>query len=257
MQIFHNPGKEKEYKQTMTSIALECSTDRCTAALLKDGVVIAEKINVATTNHAGVMPVFAQELIAESQETKAAVEAIVLSEGPGSYTGLRIGASLAKGLCYGMDIPLIAVPTLAVIAQAAIRTQQSEVSKQALYCPMIDARRMEVYCALYDADLNIVQPLEAKVVDEHSWQEVLDEHIIYFCGNGADKCKAVISHPNARWIDGIAPSAAEAGRLAERTEVRGQIRVIEGKEIAYFEPNYLKEFIAAPAHIKGLFSAHS
>ena len=236
----------------MTSIAIECSTDRCTAALLKDGVVIAEKINVATTNHAGVMPTFVQELIAESQKTKATVEAIVLSEGPGSYTGLRIGASLAKGLCYGMDIPLIAVPTLAVIAQAAIRTQQSEVSKQALYCPMIDARRMEVYCALYDADLNIVQPLEAKVVDEHSWQEVLDEHIIYFCGNGADKCKAVITHPNARWIDGIAPSAAEAGRLAERTEVRGQIRVIEGKEIAYFEPNYLKEFIAAPAHVKGL-----
>ena len=188
--------------------------------------MIAEKINVATTNHAGVMPTFVQELIAESQKTKATVEAIVLSEGPGSYTGLRIGASLAKGLCYGMDIPLIAVPTLAVIAQAAIRTQQSEVSKQALYCPMIDARRMEVYCALYDADLNIVQPLEAKVVDEHSWQEVLDEHIIYFCGNGADKCKAVITHPNARWIDGRTTGGEDRGQRSDKGDRRERDSVL-------------------------------
>ena len=113
---------------------------------------------------------------------------------------------------------------------------------------MIDARRMEVYCALYDAELNEVQALEAKVIDAQSFANVLDEHVIYFCGNGADKCKAVIGHPNARWIDDIVPTGTHAGQLAER----GCGRMIAGKDIAYFEPNYLKEFIAAPSHVKGL-----
>ena len=113
---------------------------------------------------------------------------------------------------------------------------------------------MEVYCALYDQELQVVKPLEAMVIDSQSYAEVLDEHIVYFCGNGAEKCKQVITHSNARWIDGIVPTAAWAGKIAEnqRSNPDSLITVIEGKDIAYFEPNYLKEFIAAPSHVKGL-----
>ena len=242
----------------MTIIALDSSTDVCSAALLRDGELLAERLNMSGSNHAALLPVYVQELQACAAEQGLKVEAIVLSEGPGSYTGLRIGASLAKGLCYGADIPLIAVPTLAVIAEAAISYQQSAISDQhsALICPMIDARRMEVYCALYDAERRVIKPLEPVIVDEQSFADVLDKHVVYFCGNGAEKCKQVIRHANARWIDNIVPTGAWAGRLADvrcqKSEVRCQIKVIEGKEIAYFEPNYLKEFVAAPSHIKGL-----
>jgi len=237
----------------MVSIALDSSTDVCSAALLRDGEIIAERMNLVGSNHAALLPVYVQQLQAQAADLGLKIDAIVLSEGPGSYTGLRIATSLAKGLCYGLDIPLIAVPTLAVMAYAAISNQQSAISDQqsAVICPMIDARRMEVYCAMYEIveGLKEIQPVSAVVVDEQSFAPMLSEHEVYFCGNGADKCKAVIQHPNARWIDGIVPRAAAAGQLAELgclvTEVRG-------KDIAYFEPNYLKEFVAAPSHVKGL-----
>lgn len=250
----------------MLTIALDSSTDVCSAALLRDGEVIAERLNLCGSNHAALLPTYVQELQAEAAQRGLSVEGVVLSEGPGSYTGLRIGASLAKGLCYGAGLPLIAVPTLSVIAGAAIRSQKSDISDQAsaLICPMIDARRMEVYCALYDAEMNIVQPLASMIINEQSFAEMLNGHVVYFCGNGAEKCKQVIRHPNARWIDDIVPTGAETGRLAnewmrglEDEGMRGRMKVLEGKDIAYFEPNYLKEFIAAPAHVKGLFSAHS
>jgi tRNA threonylcarbamoyladenosine biosynthesis protein TsaB len=239
----------------MVTIALDSSTEVCSAALVSEGKVIAERLNIAGSNHAALLPTFVQQLQQEAKECGLTVDGIVLSEGPGSYTGLRIGASLAKGLCYGAELPLLAVPTLAVIAAGAISRQLSAISDQpsALICPMIDARRMEVYCALYDAELHELKPLQAVVVDAESFADMLEKHTIYFCGNGAEKCKAVISHPNARWMDGIVPTAAQAGLLAakygERTDL---VHRIEGKEIAYFEPNYLKEFIAAPSHVKGL-----
>ena len=243
----------------MTLIGLDSSTDVCSAALLRDGEVVAERLNLSGSNHAALLPTYVQELQAVAAEKGLTIEAVALSSGPGSYTGLRIGASLAKGLCYGADIPLIAVPTLAVIAGAAItaisRFEDLKIQRlEGLICPMIDARRMEVYCALYDGQLQEVKPLEAMVIDEQSFAEVLDEHIVYFCGNGAEKCKQVINHPNARWIDGIVPTGAEAGRLVERgkSKEKSLITVIGGKDIAYFEPNYLKEFIAAPSHVKGL-----
>ena len=212
------------------------------------------------SNHAALLPLYVQELQAEAAARSLTIDGVALSEGPGSYTGLRIAASLAKGLCYGLDVPLYAVPTLAVMAHESIGDQLS-----ALICPMIDARRMEVYCAVYrvrwnsTASLTEVQALEAKVIDETSFAELLDEHVVYFCGNGAEKCKAVIKHPNARWIDGIVPPGAAVGEFVSAVEQHREldsteslIRIVEGKDIAYFEPNYLKEFIAAPSHVKGL-----
>lgn len=242
----------------MITIALDSSTDVCSAALLKDGAVVAERINPSGSNHAALLPLYVEELQSEAKAAGLAIDAIVLSEGPGSYTGLRIAASLAKGLCYGMDVPLIAVPTLASIARGAMDAIQDSTIQgfKDWVCPMIDARRMEVYCAVYDGEMNQVQELRPVVVDEQSFAKLLEEHVVYFCGNGAEKCKAVLKHPNARWIDGVVPTGAEAGRLAEvriqDSGFRNQIRVIEGKDIAYFEPNYLKEFIAAPSHVKGL-----
>lgn len=236
----------------MTTIAIDSSTEVCSAALLHKGEVLAEWLNRSGSNHAALLPMYVEQLQAEAAKREQKIQAVVLSEGPGSYTGLRIGASLAKGLCYGLDIPLIAVPTPAVIAAGAAR----QISEQAaLICPMIDARRMEVYCAIYDTLLQEKQPLQSVVVDEQSFAGVLEGHIVYFCGNGAEKCKAVLRHPNARWIDGIVPTGAEAGRLAvsgKPSPGSRPVRVIEGKDIAYFEPNYLKEFIAAPSHVKGL-----
>ena len=244
----------------MTIIGLDSSTKVCSAALVQDGAVIAERINMCGSNHAALLPLYVQELQAEAAARSLTIDGVALSEGPGSYTGLRIAASLAKGLCYGLDVPLYAVPTLAVMAHESIGDQLS-----ALICPMIDARRMEVYCAVYrvrwnsTASLTEVQALEAKVIDETSFAKLLDEHVVYFCGNGAEKCKAVIQHPNARWIDGIVPTGAAVGELVSAVEQHREldsteslIRIVEGKDIAYFEPNYLKEFIAAPSHVKGL-----
>ncbi len=251
----------------MTIIGLDSSTEVCSAALVQDGKVIAERINKSGSNHAALLPTYVQELQAEARERGLSIEGVALSEGPGSYTGLRIAASLAKGLCYGLDIPLYAVSTLAVIAYSAgenIRTRIfTEEHGEILVCPMIDARRMEVYCEVYEMaesresraeSLKVVQALKAKVIDEHSFEELLDQHVVYFCGNGAEKCKAVIKHKNARWIDGIVPTGAAAAHLVEsgKLKVESLVRTIDGKGIAYFEPNYLKEFVAAPSHVKGL-----
>lgn len=247
------PRTHNAHTTIMTTIALDSSTEVCSAALLQDGQLLAERLNLSGSNHAALLPVYVQELQTEASARNLSLDGIVLSEGPGSYTGLRIAASLAKGLCYGSNIPLYAVPTLAVIAHAATNPlTPNPLPANALICPMIDARRMEVYCAVYDTALNIVTPLEPLVVTEQSFASLLDEHPIYFCGNGAAKCKTLITHPNARWLDDIVPTAANAGRLHANPAFSHVIHVVAGKDIAYFEPNYLKDFIAAPAHVKGL-----
>lgn len=250
--------------KTMTLIGLDSSTEVCSAALVQDGKVIAERINRSGSNHAALLPLYVQELQAEAKDRGLTIEGVALSEGPGSYTGLRIAASLAKGLCYGLDVPLYAVSTLAVMAFSGLGDERvsglGDEGISGMICPMIDARRMEVYCAVYRVsglgDEGNSGLVEAKVIDEHSFEELLDQHAVYFCGNGAEKCKAVIKHKNARWIDGIVPTGAAAGKMVEvsiqNSEVRSQISEIREKEIAYFEPNYLKEFIAAPSHVKGL-----
>ena len=158
--------------------------------------------------------------------------------GPGSYTGLLIGVSMDKGICYGLDIPLIAVPTLETMC-VPVLLRHDNLPDDALLCPMIDARRMEVYSAVYDRALHTVRETQADVVTEETYKEWLDNHPVYFFGDGAEKCMDVINHPNAHYIAGIEPLAKNMFPLAERRMMNGQT-----EDVAYFVPFYLKDFVA-------------
>ena len=161
-----------------------------------------------------------------------------MSEGPGSYTGLRIGVSMAKGVAYGRDIPLISIPTLQLLC-VPVLLYHEDIPEDSLLVPMIDARRMEVYSAVYDRALKEVRGIEANIVDADTYLEYLERGPVVFFGNGSAKCKDVINHPNAIFIDNIHPLASNAGPLAEQRIRRG-----ETVSTAYFEPFYLKEFQA-------------
>ena len=160
-----------------------------------------------------------------------------MSRGPGSYTGLRIGVSEAKGLCFGLDVPLIAVDTLAVMACAVMF--RKNIDETALLCPMIDARRMEVYSAVYDRALNPVKPVSAEIIDANSYADILSERPVLLFGNGAEKCRDVIVGEHAHFIDGIHPLASDMMALSEMA-----FRQSRFENVAYFEPFYLKEFVA-------------
>lgn len=229
----------------MTLLAIETSGPVCSAALLVGGIPSATRIETGGANHARVLPRFVEELLSEARTRSLTVEGIALSEGPGSYTGLRIGTSMAKGLCYGQDIPLIAIPTPLVLCAALAAHGQTEAD---LLCPMTDARRMEVYTALYTPDLQEVAPIHAQVINEDAFADELAAKRVLFFGDGADKCKSILRSPNALFADGIIPEAQYMGVLAEA----GFGRTITGKEIAYYDPFYLKDFVAAPSHVKGL-----
>lgn len=171
-------------------------------------------------------------------------DAVAVSCGPGSYTGLRIGVSMAKGICYGRDLKLIAVPTLEllcvpVLLREIIAGSSSSDSQEPLLCPMLDARRMEVYAALYDRALKPIRPVSADIVDADTYKEYLDQRPIYFFGPGAAKCMDTINHPNAHYIDGIEPIAKWMQPLAERRFLNEQF-----EDVAYFVPFYLKDFVA-------------
>lgn len=224
-------------------------------ALTIGGVPIASCMQSESSNHAALLPVFIQQMLEKLQKRGLPLEAVALSEGPGSYTGLRIGISTAKGMCYGQDIPMIPVPTTEVLCAAfAARMMEDELSgirklpKNALLCPMIDARRMEVYTALYTTQIQRITPIEAKVIDADSFAEQLRDREIYFFGNGAMKCAEIIQSPNAHFIDGIVPDAQYMGVLAEQVTSKK----VGGSDLAYFDPLYIKEFVAAPSHVKGL-----
>ena len=235
----------------MTLLTIETSTSCCSAAITIDGRAVATRANMTNANHASELPVFVEQLLAEARANQWQIEAVALSQGPGSYTGLRIGTSLAKGICYGMNIPLIPIDTLQVLCAAALPTIQNDLATEpsAILCPMIDARRMEVYTCQLTVDngqLTVVSEVQAKVINEDSFADILADHVVYFFGNGAEKCKSVITSPNARFIDQIVPDAQYMGQLAET------IPPLDLKQVAYYEPFYLKEFVAAPSHIKGL-----
>ena len=191
---------------------IDTSTSVCSVALAKDGKVIAIKENNEGLNHSVLLGTYIHEVLQEHALEVQDLDAVAVSMGPGSYTGLRIGVSLAKGLCFGAGKPLIAIPTLQALALAV----SAQLKEEALYCPMIDARRMEVYAAVYDRGLNVERAIAADIVDETSYLEYLDRQPVYFYGNGAAKCREKITHPNAHFIDDIHPLAKMMFPLAER-----------------------------------------
>lgn len=223
----------------MTILCIETSTSVCSAAVCKDGSLIKQCINYEGSNHARLLPMYIEELLSFAREQHLSIDAVALSEGPGSYTGLRIGASTAKGLCYGLNVPLIPVPTLEVLCEAA--RKQSAVSSQYsdVFLPMIDARRMEVY-TMMDGETKAV------VVENEDSLYAGDEDVYYF-GDGAAKCQPVLTKPNWHYIPNIVPEAQYVGALAESGKWK-----VESVDLAYYEPFYLKEFIAAQSHVKGL-----
>ena len=230
----------------MNILCIETSTSCCSAAICIDGVAVASKENLAGANHASELPVFVEQLLAEARANQWPIDAVALSQGPGSYTGLRIGTSIAKGLCYGMNIPLIPVDTLQILCNS-VDNRYLTGDTNTIYCPMIDARRMEVYTALYDTStLNPLTKVTAQVIDEQSFAEELKVNKMYYFGSGADKCQSVITSSNATFIPNIVPQASFMGLLAEKAAA------LDVKQMAYYEPFYLKEFVPAPSHIKGL-----
>jgi len=176
---------------------------------------------------------FIKEVVGSANITLTEIEAVALSMGPGSYTGLRIGTSTAKGLCYALEIPLLAISTLQAMAFGMAENESSSV-----YCPMIDARRMEVFSALFDENNKEIRGVQADVVDEQTYTNFLKNEVLFF-GDGALKCKEIINHKNAKFIEGINPSAKNLGILAN-----AKFENKDFEDVAYFEPYYLKDFVA-------------
>lgn len=217
---------------------IETSTTVCSVAVSQDGQCIFEKEDHSGPNHAEKLGSFVDEALSFTDHHAIPFDAVAVSCGPGSYTGLRIGVSMAKGVCYGRGLKLIGVPTLQVLC-VPVLLQEMVKEEDALLCPMLDARRMEVYAQILDRALNEVRPIHADVVEADTYKEWLDAHPVYFFGNGAAKCKEVLHHPNARFIDGIEPLAKNMMPLAEKRNAREQ-----WEDVAYFVPFYLKNFVA-------------
>ena len=228
-----------------TILHIETSTNACSVAVSEDGQCIFEQVehgeHGAGAEKLGTM---VDEALSFTDNHAIPFDAVAVSCGPGSYTGLRIGVSMAKGICYGRDLKLIAVPTLEllcvpVLLREIIAGSSSCDSQEPLLCPMLDARRMEVYAALYDRALKPIRPVSADIVDADTYKEYLDQRPIYFFGPGAAKCMDTINHPNAHYIDGIEPIAKWMQPLAERRFLNEQF-----EDVAYFVPFYLKDFVA-------------
>lgn len=216
---------------------IETSTDVCSVSVSQDGACIFSQEDHDGPNHAVKLGTFVDEALSFADSHAIPLDAVAVSCGPGSYTGLRIGASMAKGICFGQDLKLIAVPTLELMAVPVLLRE--EVEEGALLCPMIDARRMEVYSSVYDRALHEVRGIQADVVDAETYREYLDRGPVYFFGNGAEKCMEVINHPNARLIKGVEPLAKWMFPIAER-----RIAQEKYEDVAYFVPFYLKDFVA-------------
>lgn len=223
------------------TLNIETSTNICSAALTEGSQVIASCLT-ADGNHAHDLPLFVQSLLQTAKDNNKTINAVAVSQGPGSYTGLRIGVATAKGICFGLGVPLLAVDTLQLLS-ASLLAQHTCLQDSALLCPMLDARRMEVYTALYTTRLQAVTAVEAKIINSESFLDILSEKQLVFFGNGASKCKDIITHDNALFIDNIVPDAKYMGLLAEQKLQAGDFA-----DIAYFAPFYLKEFHATVSH---------
>ncbi len=214
---------------------IETATEVCSAALSIDGKLVMERVSDVDQSHSTLLGVFVEDIMKEVRKEGLQLDAVSVSSGPGSYTGLRIGVSQAKGLSYGLNIPLIVVPTHQVMAQQL----QYKANENSLLCPMIDARRMEVYATFFDHNLKVVRETSADIIDADSYADLLDKHEVFFFGNGAAKCKETLTHINARFVDGIKPLASAMITAADEAFAQSRF-----EDVAYFEPFYLKEFVA-------------
>ncbi len=218
---------------------IETSTNICSVAVSQDGQCLFEQSECgekgAGAERLGTM---VDEALSFTDNHAIPFDAVAVSCGPGSYTGLRIGVSMAKGICYGRDLKLIGVPTLELLCVPVLLREQIQ-EDNALLCPMLDARRMEVYAALYDRALKEVRPVSADVVTADTYKAFLDERPVYFFGPGAKKCMDIIQHPNAHYLDHVEPLAKWMQPLAEKRLLNDQT-----EDVAYFVPFYLKDFVA-------------
>ena len=216
-----------------TILHIETSTKNCSVSIANCGELISLKeINTGEYSHAEMLHPLINEALLESKLTIKDIEAIAVGKGPGSYTGLRIGVSAAKGLCFANDIPLISINSLEILAQ-------SITIDCGLIIPMIDARRMEVYAAIYDQNHNAVRETKAEIIDSHSFLDELQNQKVYFLGDGAKKCKEIILHENAVFIENVFPSAKKMAAISYH-----KFKNESTEDVAYFEPFYLKNFVA-------------
>lgn len=231
-------------------LGIETATNICSVAISRDEKLLALKEIGGEYSHSENLNHFIELACEEAKITLNQLDAIAVSKGPGSYTGLRIGVSTAKGLCYGLDKPLIAVDTLKAMVVGvtdSLSVSQRKDKGGALFCPMIDARRMEVYTALYNSKFKLIDPISAKIIDENSFSHFLEKNKVVFFGDGAEKCKLLLNeHPNAVFIDNVEPSAQYVNQLALSKFKQGIF-----EDVAYFEPYYLKEFLATQPKKKG------
>lgn len=215
-------------------LSLETSAKVCSVAIHDQGKLVTTKEIHIEQSHASKLAVLMDEVIRESKIGLSQLSAVAVSSGPGSYTGLRIGTSTGKGLCFALDIPLISIGSLELLAYQMSRQNSSN----AYLCPMIDARRMEVYCEVFDSSLKVVQSIEAKVIEPSSFADLLEQNEIIFFGDGSDKCKDQIMHPNAKFMSGIYAAASEMGQPVYQKYQKQQV-----EDLTNFEPHYLKEFM--------------
>lgn len=218
---------------------IETSSQMCSVAVSEDSQVIYHDESESTEKGASAerLGTMIDEAVSFTDSHAIPFDAVAVSGGPGSYTGLRIGVSMAKGICFGRDLKLISVPTLELLCVPVLL--RDTLPEDALLCPMLDARRMEVYSGVYDRALHEVRGVQADVVSNDTYLTWLDQHPVYFFGPGAAKCMDVINHPNAHLIDNIMPMARWMQPLAERRLLNGQT-----EDVAYYEPFYLKDFVA-------------
>ena len=229
-------------------LCLETATPVCSVALNESCCTIALRETEGQNAHSEKITNFIREVMEVAEIDYKQLDAVAVSKGPGSYTGLRIGVSTAKGICYAANLPLMAIDTLEAMAYGMKAKLGSQITDNDLLIPMIDARRMEVYAAIFDANLNKINDTAALVIDENSFEELLKEHRLWLFGDGAPKLKKVFENqPNISIIDGFKPSAAFMLPLADKA-----LREHDFVDVAYFEPFYLKDFIAGIPHVKGL-----
>ena len=228
---------------------IETATSVCSVSLASGAETIAIRESKEKNIHATKVTLFAEEVCHDARIGMNQLDAIAVSKGPGSYTGLRIGVSTAKGFCYALGIPLISVPTLQSMALQASRKFKPDhtVKVKVLYCPMIDARRMEVYTALYDTGNREVMPVEAMIIDEASFEKELVDKQIYYFGDGAEKCKATLEKSGMTYIEGIFNTSESMAAISAEKFLNQDF-----EDLAYFEPYYLKDFISGKPKVKGL-----